>query len=103
MNKDELMQWALANGWQMAGDAPSLMKPPAFRDAIVRIVLKATMANIEIKKPAGKWEKVSGESYSKMILDPDTGIPSGLGLDTIVGLTSLMRDNKDRLAFAKKP
>ncbi|HEY1707468.1 MAG TPA: hypothetical protein VGG10_04330 [Rhizomicrobium sp.] len=103
MNKDQLTQWALANGWQMVGDTPSLMKPPAFRDAIVRIVLKATMANIEIKKPAGKWEKVSSESYSKMTPDPDTGIPSGLGLDTIAGLTSLMRDNKDRLAFAKKP
>lgn len=103
MNKNELTEWALANGWQMASGHPSLMKPPAFRDAIVRIVAKATMASIEIKKPAGKWERVSGASYSQMAFDPDTGVPSGLGLDTITGLSALMRDNKDRMVFAKKP
>ncbi len=103
MHKEELAQWALANGWQMVGDYPSLMKPPHFRDPVVRIVLKATMASIEFKKPAGKWEKVASESYSKMTPDADSGIPSGLGFDTITGLSSLMRDNKDRLAFAKKP
>ena len=103
MDKNELTEWALANGWQMASDYPSLMKPPAFRDAIVRIVAKATMASVEIKKPAGKWEKVSSANYKEMAVDPDSGVPSGLGFDTIQGLSSLMRDNKDRMVFAKKP
>jgi hypothetical protein len=103
MDKTELTQWALANGWQIVADHPSLMKPPAFRDPVVRIVAKATMASIEIKKPAGKWEKVSSASYKEMIVDPESGVPSGIGLDTIAGLSALMRDNKDRMVFARKP
>lgn len=101
MTKDELSAWALANGWQMAGEFPSLMKPRAFDIAIVRLVLKATVANLEIKKPNGKWEKVANASYAKIIADPDGGTPSGLSLDTINGLTSLMHANKDHLVFAK--
>jgi hypothetical protein len=85
----------------MVGEYPSLMKPSAPHEAIVRLVLKATMANLEIKKPAGKWEKVSGEAYSKITADPETGMPRGLGLSTISGLSRLMQDNKDRLVFAK--
>ena len=102
MTKDELTAWTLANGWQMIGGYPSLTKPSAPGTAIVRLVLKATVASLEFKKPAGKWEKVSGESYAKIIADPDTGIPGGLGLATITGLTQLMRENKDRQVFAKK-
>jgi hypothetical protein len=101
MTRDELTAWALANGWQMVGEHPSLMKPSARQEAIVRLVLKATMANLEIKKPTGKWEKVAGESYSKIAADPETGMPGGLGLSTIAGLTRLMQDNKDRLVFAR--
>lgn len=67
----------------------------------MRLVLKATVASLEIKKPAGKWEKIAGESYSKIAPDPETGMPGGLGLATITGLTMLMQDNKDRLVFAK--
>ena len=99
MTKDELTAWVLANGWQMSGEYPSLMKPPHFRDPVVRIVLKATMAQVEFKKPAGKWEKVASANYKSMTPDPESGIPSGLGFDTITGLSSQMRDNKDRLAF----
>lgn len=102
MDKNELTNWALANGWQMAGEYPSLMKPSAPKDAIVRLVLKATIASIEIKKPAGKWEKVSSAAYSKITADAENGMPIGLKLDTITGLTMLMRDNKDRMVFAKK-
>ena len=101
MGRDEIIQWALANGWQMIDGAPSLTKPNAPATAIVRLVLKTTVASLEIKKPAGKWEKVAGESYAKIVADPDSGIPSGLGLATISGLTQLMRDNKDRQVFAK--
>jgi hypothetical protein len=101
MTKDEVTAWALANGWQVIDGFPSLTKPSAPHPAIVRLVLKATVASVEIKKPAGKWEKVSGASYSKIEPDPETGMPGGLGLATISGLTMLMQDNKDRLMFAR--
>jgi hypothetical protein len=101
MTQDELTQWALANGWQMLGGFPSLTKPSSPTTAIVRLALKATVASLEIKKPAGKWEKVSSASYSKIESDPATGMPGGLGFATISGLTQLMQDNKDRLVFAR--
>jgi hypothetical protein len=101
MDKEELTSWALANGWQMIGGCPSLVKPSAPKEAIVRMVFKATVVNIEVKKPAGKWEKISGDSYGKIELDPHSGLPGGLGLTSITGLTKLMQDNKDRLVFAK--
>ena len=101
MNKDEITSWALANGWQMIDGAPSLTKPTAPHPAIVRLVLKATVAAVEIKKPAGKWEKVSGESYARIVADPETGMPGGLCLATISGLTQLMQDNKDRQMMAR--
>jgi hypothetical protein len=101
MTKEELTAWALANGWQMSGGYLSLMKPRAFDVPIVRLVLKATVASLEIRKPNGKWEKVAGDSYSKIVADPGNGIPGGLGLGTINGLSSVMADNKDRLVFAK--
>ena len=65
MTKDEITDWALANGWQMIDGFPSLTKPSAPHPAVVRLVLKATVASVEIKKPAGKWEKVSGESVAR--------------------------------------
>ncbi len=101
MTKEEITAWALANGWQMIDGAPSLTKPAAPHPAIVRLLLKATVASVEIKKPAGKWEKVSSESYSKIEPDPETGMPGGLGFATISGLSLLMRDNKDRQMFAR--
>ena len=101
MDKDELTAWALANGWQMIAGAPSLTKPSSPKEAIVRMVLKGTVVNLEVKKPAGKWEKVSGQAYSKIQADSETGLPMGLGLDTIPGFTMLMRENKDRMVFAK--
>ena len=66
MTKDEITTWALANGWQMIDGVPSLTKPTAPHPAIVRLVLKATVVNLEIKKPAGKWDKVASQSYSKI-------------------------------------
>ena len=80
----------------MIGDHPSLVKPAKPKEAIVRIVLKGTVANLEIKKPSGKWEKVSGAAYGDIKADPETGIPRGLGLVSITGLTMLMQENKDR-------
>ena len=101
MTQQELTDWALANGWQMVAGHPSLTKPSAPKEAIVRMVLKASVVNIEVKKPAGKWEKVSGEAYGKVVADPDTGVPGGLGLTSIPGFTMLMQDNKDRMVFSK--
>lgn len=101
MDKDELTSWALANGWQMIAGCPSLTRPSSPKEAIVRMVFKATVVNVEVKKPAGKWQKVSGQSYAKVQPDPDTSLPLGLGFDTIPSFTSLMRENKDRMAFAR--
>jgi hypothetical protein len=101
MTKEEIAAWALFNGWQMIDGAPSLTKPSPPHPAIVRLVLKATVVNLEIKKPAGKWDKVASQSYSKITADPDTGMPEGLDLGKISGLSLLMQDNKDRMVFAK--
>ena len=101
MTRDEITAWALANGWQMIDGFLSLTKPAKPHPAIVRLVLKATVATVEIKKPAGKWEKVASESYAKITADPDSGIPGGLGFATITGFTMLMRENKDRMVFAR--
>ena len=43
MDKDSLTAWALANGWQIIADYPSLTKPSSPKEAIVRMVLKATV------------------------------------------------------------
>ncbi len=98
MTQEELTAWALANGWQMIAGCPSLTKPSSPKEAIVRLSLKATVVNVEVKKPAGQWDKICG--YAKVEADEDTGLPRGLGLDTIPGFTMLMRDNKDRQVFA---
>jgi hypothetical protein len=101
MNADELKTWALRNGWQIIAGHPSLTKPSAPKEAIVRMVLKATVVHLEAKKPAGKWEKISGQSYEKIISDEESGLPGGLGLETIPGFRMLMQDNRDRQVFAK--
>jgi len=101
MDKDELTKWALSNGWQELGGHLSLTKPNSPKEAIVRMVLKSTVVNIEVKKPTGKWEKISGESDNKVLADADTGFQRGLGLDTISGFSYLMEDNKNRAVFRK--
>jgi hypothetical protein len=102
MTADEIRAWAAKNGWQMIGGHPSLTKPSSPKEAIVRLVLKATVAHVEAKKPAGKWEKLAGESYAKIVADPENGIPSGLSLETIPGFCMLMQENQDRQVFANR-
>jgi hypothetical protein len=102
MTKDELTKWALSNGWQVMAGHPSLTRPSRPADAIVRLVMKTTVVNLEIKKPAGKWEKVASAAYAKLEPDAETGLPIGLGLDTISGFSSLMEDNRNRAVFAKR-
>jgi hypothetical protein len=100
MTQDELKAWALKSGWTMIGGHPSLTKKTAPKEAIVRLVLKATVAHVEAKKPAGKWEKLTGESYARIVADEETGVPSGLGLETMPGFRLLMQENRDRQVFA---
>lgn len=101
MTKEELSAWALSNGWQLMGDTLCLMRPSKPTDAIVRMVFKSTLAQIDIRKPSGKWDKVAGESYAKITFDEYAELPTGLGLSAISGLTKLMQDNRDRMAFSK--
>ena len=100
MDKDELTRWALSNGWQVLAGMPSLTKPSSPKEAIVRMVFKGTVVNLEVKKPAGKWEKVAGESYGKIRQDPESGVPQGLGFEKIPSFSMLMQDNRDRQVFA---
>jgi hypothetical protein len=99
MTKDELTAWALATGWTMISGHPSLSKPSRPGDAIVRMVLKGTVVNIEIKKPSGKWDKVAGAAYGDVVADPDTGVPRGLGLVSTTGFSKLIQENRDRTVF----
>jgi hypothetical protein len=101
MDKEALTAWALANGWRMIAGHPSLTKPSSPKEPIVRLALKGTVANVEVRKPAGKWEKVSGAPYARIEADPETGMPRGLGLEAIPSLGMLMRDNKDSMVFAR--
>ena len=100
MDKDELTAWALKNGWRVLAGAPSLTKPSAPKEAIVRLVFKATVVNLEVKKPAGKWEKISGDAYGKIQADPETGVPQGLGFEKIPSFSMLMQENRDQQVFA---
>ncbi len=99
MTAEELTAWALKTGWKVIGGHPSLSKPNRPGDAIVRLVLKATVVNVEIRKPAGKWEKVFGAAYGDVEADEDGGTPHGLGLEKLPGLSKLMQDNRDAAVF----
>jgi hypothetical protein len=101
MTKDDITIWALANGWRMIAGMPSLTKPSAPKEAIVRLVLKATVVALEVKRPAGRWDKVASESYPQVMADPDTGVPLGLGFEKIPSFTRLMEENRDQMVFAK--
>ena len=101
MDRDELTAWALSHGWRVLAGAPSLTKPSAPKEAIVRLVFKATVVALEVKKPAGKWEKVASAPYAGVRLDPEEDLPQGLGFETVPSLSTLMRDNKDQQVFAR--
>ena len=101
MQREELTTWALANGWQIIAGHPSLTKPSSPKEAIVRMVFKATVVSLEVKKPAGKWEKVSSANYSQIQADLEMDRPMGLGFENIPSFSMLMQDNKDRQTFSK--
>ena len=101
MTQEEVTAWAMRNGWQLIGGHPSLTKPSSPKEAIVRLVMKVSVVHLEAKKPAGKWEKIKGESYGKVIIDDETGMLIGLGFETIPGIRMLMQVNRDRQVFSK--
>jgi hypothetical protein len=100
MTKEQLTDWALRNGWRMIAGHPSLTKPGAPKDPIVRLVLKTTVANLEVRKPAGKWEKVAGQSYPAIDEGLEGGLPQNLGFEKIPSITMLMQENRDAMVFA---
>ena len=101
MTKEELTVWALANGWRVVAGHPSLTKPGAPNDPIVRLVLKATVVNLEVRKLAGKWEKVAGESYAHVVQGSEDELPRGLGFEKVPSITLLMRQNRDAMVFGR--
>lgn len=101
MTKEELTGWALAHGWKLIAGHPSLTRPGAPNDPIVRLVLKATVVNLEVRKPAGKWEKVGGESYARVVPGVDDALPGGLGFEKVPSITSLMQQNRDAMVFGR--
>ena len=100
MDKDELTAWATRNGWRARDGVLSLSKPSKPDHAIVRMLFKATVVQVEIRKPAGKWEKAGSAAYRAIVADEETGLPSGLGLDGLHSLQTLMQDNRDQMVFA---
>ncbi|MDD2704690.1 MAG: hypothetical protein PHU07_05070 [Acidocella sp.] len=101
MQREDITTWALANGWQMIAGHPSLTKPSAPKEAIMRLVFKATVATLEVKKPAGKWEKFGSAAYGDIQMDPEHDRPLGLGFEKLHSFSMLMQENKDRQVFAR--
>ena len=101
LTKEELTAWALANGWREVAGHLSLTKPGAQNAPIVRLVLKATVVTLEVRKPAGKWEKVAGESYARVVQGAEDEAPRGLGFEKVPSITSLMRQNRDDMVFSR--
>jgi hypothetical protein len=101
LSKEELTAWALANGWRIIAGHPSLTKPGAPNDPIVRLVLKATVVNLEVRKPAGKWEKVAGQSYAQVVQSSEDEPPNGLGFEKVPTITLLMQQNRDAMVFGR--
>ena len=101
MTKEELNVWATGRGWRLVAGQLSLTKPRAPNEPIVRLLLKATVATLEIRKPAGKWEKIASTEYAKIAPPVDDGLPQGLGFETVPSLSMLMQDNRDLMVFAR--
>jgi hypothetical protein len=101
MTREEITAWGEQNGWRVQAGVLCLTKPTAPKEAIVKLVFKATVVSLEVKKPAGKWESFSSAAYKDVVLDPEGGLPLGLKLEKIPSLSMLMQANKDAQVFAK--
>ncbi len=102
MTREELTVWASANGWRVIAGHPSLTKPGAPNNPIVRLVLKATVVNLEVRKPAGKWEKVGGAAYAHVAQGSEDEPPRGLGFEKLPSITFLMQQNRDAMVFGRR-
>jgi len=91
----------LANGWRVIAGHPSRTKSGAPNDPVVRFVLKATVVNLEVRKPAGKWEKVAGERYPQIVQGSEDEPPRGLSFEKIPSVTLLMQQNRDAMVFGR--
>ena len=100
MTQDELTAWATKNGWRPIAGQLSLAKPSAPAQPIVRLLFKVTVVQLEVRKPAGKWEKMASADYAKVLADPEGGLPTGLGFEKMPGITALMQDNRDAQVFS---
>jgi hypothetical protein len=100
MQREELTAWALAHGWRMMAGHLCLAKPSAPKEAIVRLGFKSTVVILEVKKPAGKWEKMASAAYAAITMDEETERPTGLGFEKIPSFSMLMQANKDAQVFA---
>ena len=101
MTKEELTGWAIANGWRTIAGHPSLTKPGSPNDPIVRLVMKITVATLEVRKPAGKWEKVASQSYAGIAAGQEDGPPTGLGFEKVPSISMLMQENRDAMVFSR--
>lgn len=99
MTKDDITAWALSAGWRIIGGHPSLSKPQKLDDAIIRLNLKATVVQVEVRKPSGKWEKIATANYPSITAGEEGGLLAGLGLERIPSLGRLMQDNRDAMVF----
>ena len=101
MTREELIDWAQKAGWRMIGGHLSLAKPGAPAAPIVRLVFKATVVNLEVRKPAGKWEKVGGDAYGRIAAGEEDAPPAGLGFEGVPSIGKLMQDNRDAMVFSR--
>jgi len=102
VTREEITAWALCSGWRLVAGHPSLTKPNAPKQPIVRLVFKVTVATLEVRKPAGKWEKVGSAAYGAIRQPADEdALPAGLGFEQIPSITSLMQQNRDAMVFSR--
>ncbi len=101
MDQAGIEAWGVQNGWRVMAGALCLCKPRSFTEAIVRITFKASVASLEVKKPAGKWEKIGSAKYAEILMNEPADWPDGLGFEKIPSFSMLMRENRDAQVFAK--
>ena len=79
MTKEELTDWALRNGWQIIAGCPSLTKPSSPKEAIVRLVLKATVVNARGQEAGRQVGEGSGRELCQGTMAEEGERPLGWG------------------------
>jgi hypothetical protein len=78
-----------------------LTKPGASNDPLVRLVPKATLVNLDVRKPAGQWDKEAGESYAHVAQGLEDEPPRGLSFEKVPSIALLMQQNRDTMVFGR--